>query len=314
MKEEFRQVQEQMIQQRNLEGRRSSLQAQVRELEKRLLELSWQKESEQRDVEKLEGRSLSNLFYYLTGSITERQNKEKREAYEAAVRYEVAEQELEAVRRDLDQISRALSEVRDAGRRYEELLAERREELKESGSEAGEELLELEEQIASGKAQLKELEEAKAAGREAIAIAEAVLMDLTKAENYGTWDMLGGGMLAGMGKHNNLDSAQRKVEQLQIRLRRFQTELSDVQIHTDMQVNVEGFVRFADYFFDGLFVDWSVQNQIGGSKKQVGAVVQQVKTILSRLEGLERAEESRQRSKMAQLNELVRKSIEGEAL
>jgi len=35
-----------------------------------------------------------------------------------------------------------------------------------------------------------------------------------------------------------------------------------------MQVNVDGFLRFADYFFDGLFADWAVLDRINQSQEQ----------------------------------------------
>ena len=36
-----------------------------------------------------------------------------------------------------------------------------------------------------------------------------------------------------------------------------------------MQVSIDGFMRFADYFFDGFFVDWMVLDRIQQSTEQV---------------------------------------------
>ena len=49
-----------------------------------------------------------------------------------------------------------------------------------------------------------------------------------------------------------LDDAQEQIEQLQVELRRFKTELSDVEIAADLQVTVDSFLKFADFFFDAV--------------------------------------------------------------
>ena len=57
---------------------------------------------------------------------------------------------------------------------------------------------------------------------------EAVYGSLNSAGNWGTWDVLGGGLLTDMMKYSRLDDAQRGMEQLQSALRRYRAELADV--------------------------------------------------------------------------------------
>ena len=93
---------------------------------------------------------------------------------------------------------------------------------------------------------------------------------LGRAQGWGTWDMLGGGLISDLAKHSNLDEAQAGAEYLQTLLSRFRTELADVRISAQTgQVNVEGFLRFADYFFDGLIADWTVLSRIHKSRESV---------------------------------------------
>ena len=61
-----------------------------------------------------------------------------------------------------------------------------------------------------------------------------------------------------MYKRQELDDAQEQIEQLQVELRRFKTELADVEIAADLQVTVDSFLQFAAFFFDGLFADLSL--------------------------------------------------------
>ena len=47
---------------------------------------------------------------------------------------------------------------------------------------------------------------------------------------------MGGGLMADLAKYEELDDAQEQIEQLQVELRRFKTELSDVEITADFRL------------------------------------------------------------------------------
>ena len=69
------------------------------------------------------------------------------------------------------------------------------------------------------KNQIKEINEAISAGQIAEYLSERILDSLNSAENWGTWDLIGGGLVADLAKHSHLDTAQDMVEDLQIQLR-----------------------------------------------------------------------------------------------
>ena len=71
-------------------------------------------------------------------------------------------------------------------------------------------------------------------------------------------------------------------------------------------MNIDGFLRFADYFFDGLIADWSVLSRIHDSQKSVGKVKSQVTTALQRLDNVKRMYEQRKRELEQQLDAMVR--------
>ena len=95
------------------------------------------------------------------------------------------------------------------------------------------------------------------------------------------------------------------MESLQVQLRRFKTELTDVTVHADIQVNVDGFLRFADYFYDGLFADWAVLDKIGQSQTQIHKIRGQIGNVLSKLDELLRVANGEQNMAKVQLDELV---------
>ena len=284
---------------KELRNQRDSLAAQVRELESIKLE-------EQADVDRLEGRSLAAFFYNVIGKMDEQLDKERQEAYAARVKYDAAARELEGVEADLRRYESELSALRGCEHRYDEVLKEKADAIKAAGGSNGEEILKLEERNAFLESQKKELQEAISAGNAALSTTQQVLSSLDSAEGWGTWDLFGGGLVADLAKHSHLDEAQGAIEQLQSQLRRFKTELADVTIQADMQVNVDGFLRFADYFFDGLFADWAVLDKINQSQSQVQNTKSQIASVLSRLDSMMRTLEQEQVQIKSKLDTLVR--------
>lgn len=303
--EKLKALQEKISRSRQLTSMLNELRIQRDTIAARVRELETIKMDEQADVDRLEGRSLASFFYNVIGKMDERLNKEREEAYAARVKYDAAARELEAIDGDIQRCESELSGLRGCEREYEATLREKANAVKSAGGARAEEILKLEERHAYLESQKKELREAISAGNSARSTAESVLSSLDSAEGWGTWDLLGGGLLADMAKHSHLDEAQGAIERLQSQLRRFKTELADVTIHADMQVNVDGFLRFADYFFDGLFADWAVMDKISQSQSQVQSTKNQIDSVLSRLNSMMSAAEREQAQTKSKLDALV---------
>ena len=66
----------------------------------------------------------------------------------------------------------------------------------------------------------------------------------------------------------------------------FQKELRDVEAIQNLQIDIGGFLTFADFFFDGLIADWLVQSKIKNARKQVADAIAQVEWILGSLRNM----------------------------
>ena len=272
-------------------ARRAQVQAQLRELETqrsaleaRIEELAVVLHDERADVERLEAGGLTALFYSLLGKGEEKLDKERREAAAAALKYESAARELAEAEDDIARLRAELGELEGAHEEYERALQARAEELRRSGGQAGRELLRIESEIAAEESRQKELVEAIAAGSDALNTINAILDELGDAEGWATFDLFGGGLISDLAKHAHLDNAQHNVALLQSQLRRFRTELADVGgAASGMQVSIDGFMRFADYFFDGFFVDWMVLDRIQQSTEQVQSAYARIHSVLEGL-------------------------------
>jgi len=285
----------------NLLPQKKALAAQVQDLDKK-------RQKEQADVERLEGRSLSAFFYGVIGRMDEKLSKEREEAYAAAVKYDAAMRELESVEYDIRHAKEELDSLQGCDAAYSRLLEEKAVCMKETVPARASEILKLEDQISRLEREKKEITEAVSAGKMAQSTVNQILSSLSSAESWGRWDLVGGGMFSAMAKHGHLDEAQEKVEKLQVELRRFRTELLDVEIQSDMQIHIDGFLRFADFFFDGLFADWAVLDRINQSQTRAEETKRQIEALLCRLGAMLDKTEQEQEKLKESLNEMIFKA------
>lgn len=284
--EQLRELQIQCTRKKKLEAAAAELRAQRDAYQVRARELEQSFQQEQADVERLEGRSLSAFFYNVIGKMDEKLNQEKQEAYAARVKYDAVARELAGIEEDLHRCETELDSLQGCESRYEAVLKKKIQAVKVAGGHAAEQILKLEERTAYLESQKRELNEALAAGQAALATTDQIAGSLDSAEGWGTWDLMGGGLISDLAKHSHLDDAQASVEFLQSQLRRFKTELSDVTISADFQVNIDGFLRVADYLFDGIFADWTVLDQIHQSQAQIQNTRSQICNVLDYLHAL----------------------------
>lgn len=291
---------------KQLEAKLDDLRDQRRVFDRKVVELRVEHRSEQNDVDKLEGRSLANYFYQIIGKLEEKIDEERKQAYAAKVKLDAAERELAAVDWEIQEIQSQLQELVGCEAAYIAALESKRNAVKTSGTPVASQILEIEERIVFLENQKKEIREAVSAGQSALGTADSVLSELEDADCWNTWDIIGGGgIITHMAKHGHLDDAQEKVEQLQGKLRRFKTELADINIQADMQVNIDGFLRFADYFFDGLFADWAVGDKISESQSSVQEVKNQINSALSKLSSMDVASDREIAALKSRIEELI---------
>jgi len=295
-------------QKKHKEAKLKELHAQCETLRTKADALRKDRLDEQADVDRLESHSLAAFFYGVIGKMDEKLDKEREEAYAAGVKYDVAARELYSVEEDIKRYEAELGQLRECELQYEQALKDKVDAIKLLATQKAQEILQSEERICYLEGQAKEIQEAIRAGQAALETTDSILSSLDSAEGWGTWDLLGGGLISNMAKHSHLDEAQQRVEYLQLQLRRFKTELTDVTIHADMKISIDGFLCFADYFFDGLFADWAVLDKINQSQTQVQNTKNQIEVVISRLTAMLSATDKSLENEKAILNDLVVKT------
>lgn len=222
---------------------------------------------EGRDVEKLEGLSISSLFYTILGSKENQLEKERQEYLAAKLKYDECKDSVLMLEKHLEGINQQIKELGDVENLYQCVFQEKEKLIMlENGSDA-QKLFKISEEIADTKSNVKELDEAIGSGNEVLEGINEVIDSLQSASNWGTWDMLGGGLITTAIKHSRIDDARASVHKVQQQLRIFLKELNDVDSanNSAIAIDIGSFATFADYFFDGLIIDWIVQSEINKS-------------------------------------------------
>lgn len=307
---ELQRLQSEIMEKQRTDAKLSDLFLQQSDLEKRTDELEKVKRKEQDDVDRLNARSLTAFFYRATGKMGEKLTKEEAEAYAAAVKYDAAKNELQAVNNDIEYCQRRLSDLQDCEQQYERVLKEKTEQIKQSGVPEAGRIMQIENEIAFLENQQKEIQEAINAGNQAFYIARKILEDLNSAKNWSTFDLMGGGLIADMAKYDKLNKVQDQIQDLQNALRGFRTELADVteRISGDLYVEIGDFLHFADYFFDGLFTDWMVYDKINDSRNRTMQTSDQIQKLLGQLNEMDNDLCSKKDNLKEELKQTVLKS------
>ncbi|WHH58715.1 hypothetical protein [Petroclostridium sp. X23] len=260
------------------------LRVQQKQLWEKRDRLKEQLNKEELDVEKLEKISLINFIHIIKGDKEEVVAKEKQEALSAKLKYDETCSELRNIEREIDVLRADIERFGDLSQQYHQCIQDKEKLIQSSMRIESERLEEMIKQHAELKSKEKELKEALAAGREVEISLKAVNSSLQSAGNWGTWDMLGGGLIATMAKHTKIDEAREDISKVQSLLRKFHRELQDIGEGIDIDIEIGSFLGFADYFFDGFFVDWAVQSRIDDAQDKVNQTIYKVESLMGQIQ------------------------------
>lgn len=287
------QVKSDMKRKIKLENQLEDYQVERMEMERAVKKLETQLGEEKADVKKLEGISIANFFSTISGTKYEKLDKENKEVLAVQLQLEEAKKNLEDIDSAILEIQSKLEKVINSEKEYQRLVVTKEQLIKTSNSKFAEDLYQLSEQEADLQAYIQELEEAIHAGNSATQALTNAVDSLKDAKNWGTLDMFGGGMLSSAIKHSNMDKASEYIHTAQQRMRSFQKELLDIDERIHIEVDISGLLKFADFFLDGLIVDWMVQGRINDAYEQAYSQLSKVTGIVKRLENQLATDESK---------------------
>ncbi len=224
-------------------------------------------QKEGKDVKKLEGLSLTGLFFTILGSKEQQLEKERQEYLAVKLKYDECNNSISAIKDQLEDTKQEMNQLKDIELQHKYILKEKENFILNNNSAVAREVIQISEEITGIQSNIRELKEAIAAGNAVLEEVNHVIDSLKSAQGWGTWDLLGGGLISTAIKHSRINDARDSVHQVQQKLLIFLRELKDLDLclKPGISIDIGKFTAFADYFFDGLIIDWIVQSGINNS-------------------------------------------------
>ncbi len=240
-------------------------------------------------LDKLEGFSFMNMIRTWTGQQDDLRAEKIDKAAILELKIKEAEKMLKDLTFDFEQVNQKLKQINE--KQLQEALnilhIKKKNYLQLHEPEVAQKIEQLANEEFITKQLISEIQEAEDAGDIALTKLGQAAASLHSASGYSTWDtFFGGGLIATHLKHDALDKTENYLHSAQIALQRFHNELLDVQDMStkSLQIETDGFVKFADYFFDDIFSAWSVHSKISTAREQVSRVQDDVHNTVRRLQ------------------------------
>lgn len=265
-----------MERRRHLQARLLAAQEDCTVLDARAGEASAGLAQERADVAALEKMSFARIVSGLRGTRDTDLQREQAEAQAAEYVAAQAQARLAAARESMDAIAAELAGLAGlAGpggidEAWEQALAAREREVIASGEAAvADRLREVAARTGAATAEVRECDEALHAAHDAGRALQRASKAFASAESWANYDMAGGGFVADMAKHAELDKAQDLLRAADAALRRLAGELADVG-HTPVSVDgIDDMTRAFDVYFDNIFSDYAVAKRIKEARATV---------------------------------------------
>ncbi|MCT7660816.1 hypothetical protein [Mycobacterium deserti] len=239
---------------------------------------------EARDVAKLESMSFTTILAHLKGSHSDDLAREMAEHQAAEYEYLTLQARADADERVVEGYGRRLGELGDVKMRHKRALAAKEQWLRDSDDPAAAQLGEIAERRGVLEAELAELDQATDAGLRALEHLCAASEEFDSARSWSAYDTwFDGGVVSSMVKQGKLDAGVAHMRRADAALKRFATELADVDMTGANRLELGKFTRIFDVWFDNIFSDLAVRSTIIDGQDDVAESISGVKAMLTQL-------------------------------
>lgn len=271
------------------------------DLEKLIKELY----KEEKDVKRLEKLSFQNFLHTIINDKQEKLDKEKLEVLQVKAKVDRLKYLIEYEEAELKNLNNKKLSNTILKQNYEKLLADKLSIIKEKHPKNWQEINSKYKDKDRLKLKIKEIKEAIYAVNGANDTIKKVKKSLNAASTWGTFDILGGGIVSTMAKRSHMQDTQNLIQELSKKLKIVNQELDDIKLNINTDLKVEGFLGMADYFLDNIFVDLAVQSKIEQARNNIDDVSNKINNLLEKLEIQLKSEENR----LEEINKNIESSI-----
>ena len=253
------------------------------DLESELNTLRAALQKEKADVEKIEGVTVSSIFYTVIGQKDKKLQKEKTEAAVAEEAFSALQSELSELNEEIKKYERELRTVRGCDLRYGRLLPQILDEIKTVDTPECKAVIDTFDSLTRVEEKLQKLDEALELCRDALKNARDIAQYIATADYYSKRDHKNfSGNDAGydeIQKYTSLESAQPIAGELTAQIKRLDASLVGELLDFEMDIEIP----FSEMLRDSFGVNLYMQSRIEKWKIDIDCLVPNLEKIHEKL-------------------------------
>lgn len=286
--QDFRRLDElakEMAQRDYLVKKRKHIAEELNALSQEEIRLSSQVKKETNDHKKFEGLSIKRLLKLFSENYEEMMDKEYREMKIAEYKHAELLDQMQAYQDEIVHITELLKQYVNLDQEYNTLLNAKRLWANDEGLKAVEQF---ENEIRMLKNRQTEIEEALDACKTLVMSLKSAKEGLSSAKSWGVFDIIGGGLITSMVKHDHINRASAFIKDASDKAKLLNRELFDLKVYLDIErFEIDTFSKTFDVFFDNIFSDLSIQEEINLAYDNICANTDMADALMHKLEAVQ---------------------------
>ena len=209
---------------------------------------------EKKDVDDLENATLTSYFYEFLGKKEEKLNKERKEAYEAKLKYNSMKYQLDSIEVTIKNYNEQLKYLDDYKDEYDRLIEEKVNQINQL------EIYELYKNVQISVHKQKELNDSICLGNECLEVTKNLFFKLRDANDYAARTYLGDNIFRTnhYNKYQCLEEAQELLDVLKSKLNLFKFDTKEFIIDFFIEKEDEEL----DYWLDSRCIEYAIKEKI----------------------------------------------------
>lgn len=275
-------IAKQMAQRDYLIKKRKQLVVSLTALSQEEIRLQSELKKETHDYRSIEKLSIKKLLSLFSDKYEEMMDKEYREMKIAQYKYDRLLDTIKSQQEQMQHITELLTHYEDIENQYEELLEAKRIWASQNGFDV---IADFERNLLTQNRKLKEIDEAVSACKKLLMSLSSAKDDLSSAKNWGIFDILGGGLIPSLVKQDHIKRASQYIKDSSDKAAILSRELGDLSVFFNIeQIEIDSLSKTFDTFFDNIFSDMSIQEQINGAYDNICLNYDTARILFEKLE------------------------------
>lgn len=239
-------------------------------------------EEEKKDVTRLKENTLSGFILKVVKQYDRKLEKEIREEVHAKEQYDGVITNIAAIQNEKEELEKQITTYRELAKKYENEMDRRKIQLYHQPTNEGRAFKKLEDERENMVFQHVEIIEALKAAEQLWKTIQEASRALNSADDWASIDMwLGGGIITHAVKYSHIDDAEECFHRLSAQIQMLKAELSDVKNLQENHLSpIKTSERIFDFWFDGIFVDWYILDQIKKNRKELEKLEANVNKVM----------------------------------